>query len=80
MVYAVTSNGVLVKRSVDTRDGRPGDTVSGPAMMTLIDTTAWLAIMSRIGPVVLAVTTSLYVDFLRKPSLGNYKSYFSMTL
>ncbi len=30
---------------------------------------AWIAIMSQIGPVVLAVTTSLHIDFLRKPQL-----------
>ena len=28
-----------------------------------------MAILSRIGPVVLAVTTSLHIDFLRKPAL-----------
>lgn len=40
-------------------------------MMTLADTAAWMAILSRIGPVVLAVTTSLHIDFLRKPSIGD---------
>ncbi len=39
--------------------------------MTLADTGAWMAILSRIGPVVLAVTTSLHIDFLRKPALGD---------
>jgi acyl-coenzyme A thioesterase PaaI-like protein len=38
-------------------------------MMTLADTSAWVVIMSQIGPVVLAVTTSLHIDFLRKPEL-----------
>jgi acyl-coenzyme A thioesterase PaaI-like protein len=37
--------------------------------MSLADTAAWVAIMSQIGPVVLAVTTSLHIDFLRKPQL-----------
>ena len=48
---------------------RPGGTVSGPALMTLADCTAWLAIVSQIGPVALSVTTSLHIDFLRKPAL-----------
>ena len=30
---------------------------------------AWLAILAQIGPVALAVTTSLHIDFLRKPAL-----------
>ncbi|HEY5092552.1 MAG TPA: PaaI family thioesterase, partial [Acidimicrobiales bacterium] len=43
--------------------------VAGPVMMTLADTSAWVVIMSQIGPIVLAVTTSLHIDFLRKPEL-----------
>ena len=45
--------------------------MSGPTIMTLVDSAAWLAILSRIGPVVLAVTTSLHIDFLRKPDLSD---------
>ena len=37
--------------------------------MSLADCTAWLAIVAHIGPVALAVTTSLHIDFLRKPAL-----------
>ncbi len=48
---------------------RPGGTVSGPTLMTLADTGAWLAVIAEIGPVALAVTTSLHIDFLRKPAL-----------
>lgn len=46
---------------------RPGNTVSGPAMMTLVDTAAYFLILSLIGKVALAVTTSLHIDFLRRP-------------
>lgn len=46
---------------------RPGGTVSGPAMMTLADTAAYYLILSLVGPVALAVTTSLHIDFLRRP-------------
>ena len=35
----------------------------------LADTAAWMAILAQIGPVVLAVTTSLHIDFLRKPAV-----------
>lgn len=47
---------------------RPGGTVSGPAMMTLADTAMYLAVLATIGPVALAVTTSLNINFLRKPA------------
>ena len=52
--------------------GRPGGTVSGPALMGLADGTAWLAILAQIGPVALAVTTSLHIDFLWKPPLWTW--------
>jgi len=39
--------------------------------MTLADSAAWLAVMSLVGDVQLAVTTSLHIDFLRKPPLSN---------
>lgn len=46
---------------------RPGGTVSGPSMVTVADAAAYAAILSRLGPVALAVTTSLHIDFLRRP-------------
>ena len=49
---------------------RPGGTVSGPAMFALADVGVYLAILSRIGPVALAVTTGASIDFMRKPAAG----------
>jgi uncharacterized protein (TIGR00369 family) len=46
---------------------RPGGTISGPALMALADMSAYLMILSQIGPVALAVTTSLNINFMRKP-------------
>jgi uncharacterized protein (TIGR00369 family) len=46
---------------------RPGGTISGPSMMTLADVALYAAILAHIGPVALAVTTSLNFNFLRKP-------------
>ncbi len=48
---------------------RPGGTVSGPTMMQLADMAMYLMILSRIGPVALAVTTNLNINFLRKPEM-----------
>ncbi|MGO4736892.1 PaaI family thioesterase [Bosea sp. 2KB_26] len=46
---------------------RPGGTISGPTMMALADLALYVAILAQIGPVGLAVTTSLNYNFLRKP-------------
>jgi uncharacterized protein (TIGR00369 family) len=46
---------------------RPGGTISGPTLMTLADTGAYYLILAILGPVVLAVTTSLNINFMRKP-------------
>jgi uncharacterized protein (TIGR00369 family) len=46
---------------------RPGGTVSGPSMMALADYALYAAILASLGPVALAVTTSLNFNFLRRP-------------
>ncbi|MUH57804.1 MAG: hotdog fold thioesterase [Actinobacteria bacterium] len=71
IVDEVTSDGVTVRYLVNERNARPGGTLSGPTMMMLADTAAWVAIMSRVGPELLAVTTSLTINFLRKPSISD---------
>ncbi|HUR77178.1 MAG TPA: PaaI family thioesterase [Acidimicrobiales bacterium] len=68
-VSDVTDRGVLLTIPIGPEHERPGGTVSGPTMMSLSDAAAWLATLSRIGPVALAVTTNLNINFLRKPSL-----------
>lgn len=47
---------------------RPGGTISGPTLMTLADTAMYLLVIAHIGPVPLAVTTNLNINFLRKPA------------
>ncbi len=46
---------------------RPGGTISGPVMMALADLAMYAAVLSKIGPVELAVTTNLNINFLRRP-------------
>ncbi len=46
---------------------RPGGTISGPAMMALADYAMYAVVLAHIGPVALAVTTNLSINFLRKP-------------
>jgi uncharacterized protein (TIGR00369 family) len=50
---------------------RPGGTISGPAMFALADIAMYAALLARIGPRPLAVTTSLNINFLRKPKPGD---------
>jgi uncharacterized protein (TIGR00369 family) len=49
---------------------RPGGTVSGPTLMALADCAMYVVLLSAIGPVGLAVTTNLNVNFLRKGRAG----------
>ena len=60
--------GCRVRRHFHPRTLRPGGTVSGPIMMALADFTMYLAVLSAIGWVPLAVTTNFSINFLRKPA------------
>jgi uncharacterized protein (TIGR00369 family) len=68
-IEAVSSDTIRIRLPVGDAESRPGGTVSGPSLMALADCTAWLVIVAQIGPVALSVTTSLHIDFLRKPAL-----------
>jgi uncharacterized protein (TIGR00369 family) len=47
---------------------RPGGTVSGPAMFMLADCAFYVATLAMIGREALTVTTSLTINFMRKPA------------
>ena len=68
-VHEVTPTGLTMRLELSGAHERPGGTVSGPVMMGMVDGAAWLATLSRIGPVELAVTSSLTISFLEKPAL-----------
>lgn len=68
--YVVEAVGPMTARmrcDYHERHLRPGGTISGPTMMALADLVLYVAILGQIGPVGLAVTTSLNFNFLRKP-------------
>jgi uncharacterized protein (TIGR00369 family) len=44
---------------------RPGGIVSGPTLMALADVAAYAAVLAHIGPVPMAVTSTLNISFLR---------------
>jgi uncharacterized protein (TIGR00369 family) len=61
----------IVMRLVnDERHLRPGGTVSGPAMFSLADVAAYVAVLANVGRQALAVTTHCSIDFMRKPASG----------
>jgi uncharacterized protein (TIGR00369 family) len=60
--------GCRVRRRYSEGSLRPGGTVSGPVMMALADFTMYLAVLSAIGWVPLAVTTNLTINFLKRPA------------
>ena len=67
-VEAVGNGAATIRHRVGIDELRPGGTVSGPVMMTVADVALYVAILGEIGIVPLTVTTSLSINFLRKPS------------
>ncbi|WP_296208282.1 PaaI family thioesterase [Psychrobacter sp. UBA3480] len=68
VVETVNENGATLSHEIGINELRPGGTVSGPVMMAVADVAIYVAILGRIGIVPLTVTTSLTINFLRKPS------------
>ena len=66
-ILEVGNCAALVSHPVGHDELRPGGTVSGPTMMALADVALYVAILSEIGIVPLTVTTSLNINFLRRP-------------
>ncbi len=66
-VEAVSHGRARLRMAYHASQLRPGGTISGPAMMTLADLALYVAVLGAIGPVGLAVTTNLSINFLRKP-------------
>jgi len=60
----------LLRQRYSDRMLRPGGTVSGPTLMSLADFAMYVVLLSAIGPVGLAVTTNLSINFLRKGAPG----------
>ncbi|AAZ18704.1 possible thioesterase protein [Psychrobacter arcticus 273-4] len=67
-VEAVGDNGSTLSHDIGINELRPGSTVSGPVLMSIADVAIYVAILGKIGVVPLTVTTSLTINFLRKPS------------
>jgi acyl-coenzyme A thioesterase PaaI-like protein len=64
--------GAVVWHEIGVDELRPGGTVSGPTMMAVADFALYVAILGEIGIVPLAVTTSLTINFLRRPAADRH--------
>jgi acyl-coenzyme A thioesterase PaaI-like protein len=77
-VSSVSEREIVVRLRAATAHLRPGGTVSGPTLMLLVDTAAWLLLVARHGtgtieaPSIAArsVTSSMSIHFLRRPLPG----------
>ena len=69
-IVRISDEGSLsVEMPVSDKHLRPGGTVSGPSMFALADVAFYLAVLRKIGPEGLTVTTSATINFMRKPGL-----------
>jgi uncharacterized protein (TIGR00369 family) len=67
IIEEVWHGGGRVRQAYQAQFIRPGGTISGPTMMALADFAMYVGVLASIGPVPLAVTTNLNINFLRKP-------------
>ncbi|RAK60576.1 PaaI family thioesterase [Phenylobacterium hankyongense] len=64
-VMSVAPGRVRVMRPYGPGMLRPGEVISGPVLMALADTAAYALVLAHVGDQLMAVTSSLTVNFLR---------------
>ncbi|HWA11520.1 MAG TPA: PaaI family thioesterase [Burkholderiales bacterium] len=67
-VVEVGNKSATIRHEIGDAELRPGGTVAGPVLMTVADVALYVAILGEIGIVPLTVTTSLTINFMRKPA------------
>jgi uncharacterized protein (TIGR00369 family) len=70
VVTDVDDDSIRLTMRTDRRHLRPGATVSGPTLFSLVDTAAWLMTLARLEPGREAVTAGVSMQFLRRPPAG----------
>jgi uncharacterized protein (TIGR00369 family) len=70
-IEEVASMLARVRMTYHSRHLRPGGTISGASLMSLADMAMYVTVLGMIGPVAMAVTTNLNINFLRKPPQGD---------
>lgn len=69
-VSALAPGRLRLRQPIALNHLRPGETISGPTLMTLADTAMYLLVLAHIGLEPMAVTSHLSMDFLRRASGG----------
>jgi uncharacterized protein (TIGR00369 family) len=70
-VEEIWHGGARVRQAYREAFIRPGGTISGPTMMALADVAMYIAVLTAVGPIPLAVTTQLNINFLRRPAAAD---------
>ena len=70
-VEALEDARIVVRMRVDAGDLRPGATLSGPTVFALADASAWLLTLAHLEEGRDAVTSSVTINYLRRPALAD---------
>ena len=73
-VVSVAPMAAALAQAVDDRHLRPGGTVSGPTMFAIADCAFYVAVLAMIGRQALTVTSSMTINFLRKPAATDLRA------
>jgi uncharacterized protein (TIGR00369 family) len=69
-VVHVDADTIRIRMRTADRHLRPGETVAGPVLFSLVDSAAWLITLANLEPGRDAVTANLSMQFLRRPPAG----------
>jgi len=67
---SVGDGGAVLRLTLQDRHLRPGPSVAGPTLMSLVDTAMYFALLGAMGPTLRAVTTNLNINFMRGVGAG----------
>ena len=67
-ISKLTEGELEMTMHISDQDLRPGHTISGPSIFTLVDCAFYALTLSLIGREALAVTTNVNINFVKKPS------------
>ena len=70
-IISLKSNYSEVKLLSNSKNLRPGNTISGPSMFELADLSFYIAIMASTDLGDKSVTTNVSINFIKKPLLSN---------
>lgn len=70
-VEDVTDATIRLRRTISADNLRPGGSVSGPTLMMVADTVAYLLVLAQLPLGSDAVTVDLQMSFLRRPPLAD---------